>query len=167
MTIQESKILPRWKSASNYMGEDLSDYYVLTSFSRDSNVYPVANFIGIARRLTSLEPESDNGWRIVQFGHWGCGYIYSILIHVFSPLVAEAETIAKVLRDYSIYDDGVLCECEALIEEAIQQYASVSVDDDDDEDEDEDAYWNETQELIDEVFAAQYCESLLAPFNAN
>ena len=112
-------ILKRWENAPNYMGEDFSDYYVVTSFSRDSNVYEVANFIGIANYLMDIEPESEQGWKIARFGHWMHGYLYFILVHKDSPLVPLCETIARSLREYPIFDEGVLAECEAMIEESL------------------------------------------------
>jgi len=112
-------ILKRWENAPNYMGEDFSDYYVVTSFSRDSNVYEVANFIGIANYLMDIEPESEQGWKIARFGHWMHGYLYFILVHKDSPLVALCEAIARSLREYPIFDEGVLAECEAMIEESL------------------------------------------------
>jgi len=119
------------------------------NMSRDANYITVANFIAIARHLTSIEPESDKGWKIVCFGSWDCGHFYSILIHKDSPLVAEAQDIANKLREYPIYDENLLSECEELVKEHIKQYAT------DDK---------ELQLLIDEANAVDYCKSLLAPF---
>ena len=147
-------ILKRWENAPNYMGEDFSDYFIVTSFSRDSDVVSVANFIGIARRLSSIEPESERGWRIVKFGHWACGYVYSILVHKDSPLVALCEEIALSLREYPVFDENILLECEELIRQAIIE------DEDADEDVDEDA----EMQMLSEAPAAYYCESLLSPY---
>jgi hypothetical protein len=115
----ESEILKRWKNAENYLGEDFSDYFIVTSFSRDSNVYEVANFIGIANYLMDIEPESEQGWKIARFGHWSCGYLYCIFVHKDSPLVPLCETIARSLREYPIFDEDILAECESMIEESL------------------------------------------------
>jgi len=112
-------ILKRWENAPNYMGEDFSDYFMVTSFTRDSNVYEVANFIGIANYLMDIEPESEQGWKIARFGHWMHGYLYFILVHKDSPLVALCEAIARSLREYPVFDEGVLAECEAMIEDSL------------------------------------------------
>ena len=112
-------ILKRWKNAENYLGEDFSDYFIVTSFTRDSNVYEVANFIGIANYLMDIEPESEQGWKIARFGHWACGYVYCILVHKDSPLVALCEAIARSLREYPVFDEDILAECEAMIEESL------------------------------------------------
>jgi len=141
----ESKILKRWSASANYLGEDFSDYYVVTSFSRDSDVVCVANFIAIARRLSSIEPESERGWRIVKFGHWACGYFYSIIVHENSPLVPECEAIVIAMREYPIYNEDVLSECESLIEESLSENGNADT-------------------LIHEVPAGYYCESLLKPY---
>jgi len=147
----KSEILKRWESAPNYMGEDFSEYFIVTSFNRDSNVYEVANYLAIARYLSAIEPESDNGWIIVRFGHWACGYFYSILVHENSPLVEECEEIARALREYPVYNEDVLAECEALIEESLESL-SENVD-------------TETQmQMVIEAPAALICESLLKPY---
>lgn len=144
----ESKILKRWSSAENYMGEDFGDYFIVTSFSRDSDVVCVANFIAIARRLSSIEPESERGWRIVKFGHWACGYFYSIIVHENSPLVPECEAIVIAMREYPIYNEDVLSECESLIEESLSEIEDT-----------------ETRiEMLFDAPAALICESLLKPY---
>jgi hypothetical protein len=142
------EILKRWSASANYLGEDFSDYFIVTSFTRDSNVIEVANFIAIASYMMDIEPESERGWKIARFGHWACGYFYSILVHENSPLVKECEEIAKALRDYAVYDENILIECEEIIRQAII------------EDEDEDA----EMQMVIEAPAAYYCESLLKPY---
>jgi len=112
-------ILKQWENAPNYLGEDFSDYFIVTSFTRDSNVIEAANFIAIANHLMDIEPESERGWKIVRFGHWACGYLYCLIVHKDSPLVKECEEIALSLREYPIYDEDVLAECESLIEESL------------------------------------------------
>ena len=129
------------------MGEDFSDYYVVTSFSRDSNVYEIANFIGIASHLMDIEPESDSGWKIARFGHWACGYFYSILVHENSPLVEECEEIARALREYPVYNEDVLAECEALIEEELSDVDTET-----------------RMQMLIEAPAALICEPLLKPY---
>lgn len=114
--IMESEILKRWSNAPNYTGEDFSDCYVVSSFTRDSNVYEVANFIAIASYLMDVEPESDSGWKIVRFEHWKHGYLYCILVHKNSPLVALCEALAIAMREYP-FDEDVLTECEDLIQQ--------------------------------------------------
>ena len=144
----KESILKRWSSAENYMGEDFSDYYVVSSFTRDSNVIEVANFIAIADFLMDIEDESERGWKIVRFGHWACGYLYSILVHKDSPLVAECEEIARSLREYPIFDDDVLAECEALIEEELSEIEDTET----------------RMKMIIEAPASLICEPLLKPY---
>jgi hypothetical protein len=144
--MQES-ILKRWQNAPNYTGEDFSDYYVVTSFTRDSNVYDVANFIGIADHLMDIEDESDNGWQIVRFGHWACGYLYCILVHKDSPLVTECEEIVRSLREYPIFDEDVLAECESMIEESLSDVDTET-----------------RMMMLIEAPAALLCESMLKPY---
>jgi len=147
----KSEILKRWQNAPNYTGEDFSEYFIVATFTRDSNVYEVANYLAIARHLSAIEPESDSGWCIVRFGHWACGYLYSILVHENSPLVSVCEDIARALREYPIYDENVLSECESLIEESLESLSEI-----------EDT---ETQmQMVIEAPAALLCESLLKPY---
>jgi hypothetical protein len=143
----ESEILKRWKNAENYLGEDFSDYFIVTSFTRDSNVYEVANFIGIANYLMDIEPESEQGWKIARFGHWSCGYLYCIFVHKDSPLVPLCETIARSLREYPIFDEGVLAECEAMIEESLSDVDTET-----------------RMQMLIEAPASLICESLLKPY---
>jgi hypothetical protein len=113
----QSQILKRWSKAHNYTGEDFSDCYVVSSFTRDSNVYEVANFIAIASYLMDVEPESEKGWQIVRFGHWKHGYLFSILVHKNSPLVALCEALVQTLHENPVFDEDVLNECEDLIQQ--------------------------------------------------
>jgi len=140
-------ILKRWKNAPNYMGEDFSDYYVVTSFTRDSNVVCVANFIAIASHLMDIEPESEQGWKIARFGHWACGYLYCIFVHKDSHLVKECEEIALSLRENPIFDEGVLAECEAMIEESLS-----------------DVDIETRMKMLIEAPASLICEPLLKPY---
>ena len=146
--MSESKILKRWSSAPNYTGEDFSDYFIVTSFNRDSNVIEVANFIAIADFLMDIEPESEQGWKIARFGHWACGYFYSILVHENSPLVEECEEIARSLREYPVLDDGILDECESLIEEELSEIEDTET----------------RMKMIIEAPASLICEPLLKPY---
>ena len=143
----KSEILKRWESAPNYTGEDFGEYFIVTSFTRDSNVIEVANFIAIASHLMDIEPESEQGWKIARFGHWACGYLYSILVHKDSPLVAECEEIARSLREYPVLDDGILDECESLIEEELSDVDTET-----------------RMQMLIEAPAALICESLLKPY---
>ena len=113
-TTMKSEILKRWESAPNYTGEDFSDYYVVASLTRDSNVYEVANFIGIASYLIDKEPQSDSGWIIARFDHWKHGYLYCILVHEKSLLVALCEALVIAMREYP-FDEDILTECEELL----------------------------------------------------
>jgi len=144
----KESILKRWSSAENYLGEDFSEYFIVTSFNRDSNVYEVSNFLAIARHLSAIESESDSGWKIVRFSHWMCGYFYSILVHENSPLVPECEAIVIAMKEYPIYNEDVLSECKSQIEEKLSEIEDT-----------------ETRiEMLFDAPAALLCESLLKPY---
>jgi len=142
-----SEILKRWQPTENYLGEDFSDYYVVTYFTRDSHVIEVANFVGIASHLMDIEPESEKGWRIARFGHWACGYVYCIFVHKDSHLVKECEEIVLSLREYPIFDEDVLAECESLIEESLSDVDAET-----------------RMQMLIEAPAALVCEALLKPY---
>ena len=145
--MSESKILKRWTNAENYMGEDFSEYFIVTSFTRDSNVIEVANFIAIASYLMDIENESERGWKIARFGHWACGYLYCIFVHKDSPLLSLCEEIALSLREYPIFDEDVLAECEALIEEELYDVDTET-----------------RMQMLIEAPAALICEAMLKPY---
>ena len=144
----KESILKRWSSAENYMGEDFSDYFIVTSFTRDSNVIEVANFIAIASYLMDIENESERGWKIARFGHWACGYLYCMLVHKDSPLLSLCEEIALSLREYPIFDDDVLSECESLIEEELSEIEDTET----------------RMKMLIEAPASLICEPLLKPY---
>jgi hypothetical protein len=147
ITDMQDTILKRWQNAENYMGEDFSDYFIVTSFSRDSDVVSVANFIGIADHLMDIEPESERGWKIVRFGHWACGYLYCVLVHENSPLVKECEAMVKAVREYGIYDEDILIECESMIEESLSDVDTET-----------------RMQMLIEAPASLICEPLLKPY---
>jgi hypothetical protein len=94
-----------------------------------------------------IEPESERGWKIARFGHWACGYFYCILVHKDSPLVPLCEDIAKALREYPIYDEDILAECESMIEESLS-----------------DVDTEKRMQMLIEAPASLFCEPLLKPY---
>lgn len=96
-------------SFSNYIGEDYSDYIVLLSRTRDSDTLAESNF---ETALSSLGGESEDVI-VARFGHWGCGWVESILVKIGSDKIGEAESIYTALQDYPVLDDADFSDREA------------------------------------------------------
>lgn len=111
-----------WTRASNYSGEDLSDYYVGLSQSRDSDYMTRANFDALLDRLGG----ESKSVRVARFGHWGCGWAETILVHKRATaklkILNEAMT---TLEDYPVLDDSLYAEYEReYFDETFNFYAS-------------------------------------------
>lgn len=103
-------MMKRWEKASNYVGTNFSDYFVLLSRHRDSDVLTNCNF---EVALEQLGGESDNDGVIVEHaGHWAVGWVESILIHKDSPMVKLGNDIKKRLDDYPVLDDSAFSDAE-------------------------------------------------------
>lgn len=97
-----SKILTKWKSAPNYMGEDYSDYYLVATQNRDSDALVRSNF---RTALNMLGGESKNVI-VARSGHWAVGWIEMLLVHeTAKSKIKIAEKIIKDLADYPVLDE--------------------------------------------------------------
>lgn len=93
--------LTRWEESDNYMGEDLSNYFILLTKSRDSEPLRESNFEVAKERLRDYE-----GVRVDRFNHWGVGWIKQILIKQGSEeALLKAEDIVAELNNYPILDE--------------------------------------------------------------
>jgi hypothetical protein len=95
-------MLQLWKRASNYIGEDYFDYYVVYSRNRDSNVLEQSNF---EAALKLLGGECEDKVIIIRSGHWGCGWLELLLVHKDDSHVAIAENIHEQLESYPVLND--------------------------------------------------------------
>ena len=96
-------------SRANYMGEDLSDLYVVpVSRTRDSGCLDRSNF---AVALDMLGGESDTV-QVHNFGHWACGWYELILVAGDSPAYSIAEKIAEKIADYPVLNEERLSDLE-------------------------------------------------------
>ena len=96
--------MDKWKSASNYMGEDYSQYYVLLTKSRDSDVLTKSNFDTALEQLGG--ENKDSGVEVIRSGHWAVGWIEMILIHeTATDKIKVGEQIEASLKDYPILDE--------------------------------------------------------------
>jgi hypothetical protein len=68
-------------------------------------------------------------------------------VHKDSPLVPLCETIAKALREYPVFDEDILAECESMIEESLSDVDTET-----------------RMKMLLEAPASLICESLLKPY---
>lgn len=95
--------LERWERADNYLGDNLSDYYIVTGQNRDSNYVDRSNFITATKLLGGEhEPEVI----IAHFRHWACGWVELLMIHkdVNTELFELAERIPDMIEENMILD---------------------------------------------------------------
>lgn len=70
--------LERWHRESNYLGEDLSEYFMVYSKHRDSEYAAQSNFECALKLLGGENPPKVI---VAHFGHWAVGWIESIMVH--------------------------------------------------------------------------------------
>ena len=107
--------LKLWEKASNYMGEDYSDYYMVAGRHRDSGLLGEANF---QAALKMLGGESKSVI-VARSSHWAAGWVEVLLVHKDDEKkVEKAQEIADALEDYPVLDDELYSrlEYEANIE---------------------------------------------------
>ncbi len=91
-----------WKRAENYMGEDLSNYYVLIGRHRDSTLLDESNW-EVAKEKFGGKP----GVREASFSHWAVGWGESLLVSKDAPedVLEAAEEMLDGLENYPVLDE--------------------------------------------------------------
>jgi len=104
------KYLKKWEKASNYMGEEYQDYYIVYSKNRDSEALVRSNYDSIINMFNSDKIKYINPC----FNHWLCGWVEVIMIHKkdINSLVYAIDNIIKPLNDYPILDENLYSEYE-------------------------------------------------------
>lgn len=116
----------RWERASNYMGTDWSQYFVILSKHRDSDSIERVNFEAARKLLSQWEGEEVSPTpsgdipcpqmqvAIASANHWAIGWTESLLIHEEAPedALIEAAEIIAALADYPCLDDEELSNLE-------------------------------------------------------
>lgn len=99
----ENVIIQKWTKASNYMGDDMSEYYEgLSRIPRDPNALMDSNF---DEALKLLGGESETV-QVHSFGDWLVGSFEQILVHESDEkAVAILEDIAEQLAEYPILNE--------------------------------------------------------------
>ena len=91
--------------------------------TRDSQALEQSNFRVALEALQADDCDPDcAGHEVLQFGHWGPGWLEIIVIDpAFEPVVIEAASIVAALADYPILDEtdlGQFCEhCDAELDD--------------------------------------------------
>lgn len=97
------KCMTRWERAPNYAGEDLSDYYVVISKHRDSNLLEQSNYDGMKEDFLDRD-----GVEEAHFGHWGVGWIESMIVRKDAPdevLMELDDVVCSLTEHYPVYDE--------------------------------------------------------------
>lgn len=102
--------LERWKRASNYMGEEFFDYYVVMSQTRDSETLERANFEATLKLLGGENPPEVI---VVRNSHWAVGWIEMILVHKNDVMHVEiAQEILDRYEQYPVVDEDLYSQME-------------------------------------------------------
>jgi hypothetical protein len=160
--------LRRWSSAdpatgtrTNYIGEDLSDFYVAPcSITRDTaDALTLSNWETMLEELDALIEHEESGEHT--FNHWACGWYSLFIIHeTDTAALKTADDMAAALADYPVLDEEALSEKEheeateaweswgrsdwrSTVEKALAEYAPDSAD----------SYW--ADEILDTIEEAK------------
>lgn len=99
----QPQYLKKWVEASNYLGMDLTDYYVVASESEQSDSVDMSNYRVWHRLFPDLEEH--------RFG--GCIKFKALMIHKDSLLLEAIDEKKKSLGDYPILDEQDLSDLES------------------------------------------------------
>lgn len=116
------RTLNTWTKASNYVGQDFSEYYIGPSRSRDSELIAESNF---ECALELLGGESDSVL-VSRCSHWACGWVEQILVlKSCQKSVKILSGIADSLESYPILNDDDFYEREnEQLESDFENYSS-------------------------------------------
>ena len=102
-----------WERADNYMGPDFSDYFLLYSTCRDSEVMNRANYEAIKSEFKARDFKLKKGVIIEGASHWAVGWVEYILIHKDNKRLVElGHKIREALDDYPVYDECLYSDME-------------------------------------------------------
>ncbi len=109
----------KWQDSGNYMGYDLSHYYILISKTRDSEMEELSNYESILSDMRlnftnkECEAEEEKGWCIASFGHWACGWVESIMIHESEEEIIEfGNEVQHDIQENGLYNEDDYYERE-------------------------------------------------------
>ncbi len=141
------KHLKKWIDTGSYMGDDLSEYYVLIAHTRDSELLEESNWdcikAELEKRFTfadSIEGIKANSELLLgYFSHWACGWIESIMIHESNEkALMIGDDIKAELLNYPVYNDDDYSEkqfnswyanCETAVKDYLNDNSIEGMDD--------------------------------------
>lgn len=101
-------MMEKWEYASNYIGENYSDYYILYSHHRDSNILNNSNYDTLQKIFINLPGVIE-----VSANHWAVGWVESILIHEDAKeTIEKGNEYLDKLSDYPVLDEDDLSNRE-------------------------------------------------------
>jgi len=107
----EPEHLERWSGndRSNYMGEDMSDYYVAKSTApKQREPLEEANWKVFKRELEDMD-----GVKNARFGHWMVGHIKQLLVHKDAvDALIRADELHDEMSFYPVLDDELYHELQ-------------------------------------------------------
>lgn len=129
----QPKHLTKWQHESHYGGDDLSEWYILYSHTRDSYLLQDNNFESIKKHLNEqgfeIAGSLENGEEgkvilLAGFGHWACGWIESLMIHQSNDAgLMLGDEIKAAIADYPIFDEDSYCMAELeMIFDYVKEY---------------------------------------------
>ncbi len=93
--------MDKWIRASNYMGDDYSEYYIVISHHRDSGILDESNYQTVYEALKDYPGFIDPNFR-----DWLVGWVQTIMIHESDTEGRDkAQELIDRLDDYPILDD--------------------------------------------------------------
>ena len=98
----QPQYLKKWIEAPNYLGMDLTDYYVVSVESEQSDTVDMSNYRVWHRLFPDLE----------EFTFGGFMKFKALMIHKYSLLLEAIDEKKKSLEDYPILDEDDLSELE-------------------------------------------------------
>ena len=99
----QPQYLKKWTEAPNYLGMDLTDFYVVAAESEQSDSVDMSNYRVWHRLFPDLE----------EFSFGGCMEFKALMIHKDSLLLEAIEEKKKSLEDYPILDEQDLSDLES------------------------------------------------------
>lgn len=112
----------KWERASNYIGPDYSQSYILYGKNRDSDYMVKANFDAIYDYIKELD-KTEEYIHIESASHWACGWIEYILVDESAPIeiLNRFKDIREAIEDYPIFCEGTVYEYK---QDEIREYIS-------------------------------------------
>jgi hypothetical protein len=96
--------ISKWKYDSNYVGEDYSEYYVVLTKHRDSDLIQESNFDCVQR---DIEAGFIDSTEVIRLNHWAVGWVELLLIHEsnLEALIEADRIVYKLESIYPIFDE--------------------------------------------------------------